>query len=143
MLFNGKYYNKPGHLGMTRAELKEALQGGGGGGYDPDEDNKLSVIFSPVEVASLLSGTAVTKQAAFYNPDKFQQYMTLVVSGTPVTNTILNATVYMPAAPGITEQTVIFSATYYYAAASKAYCITATLQNVEEVGTFEFTANEI
>ena len=32
MLFNGKYYNKPGHLGMTRAELKEALAGGGGGG---------------------------------------------------------------------------------------------------------------
>lgn len=31
MLFNGKYYNKPGHLGMTRAELLEALQGGGGG----------------------------------------------------------------------------------------------------------------
>lgn len=30
MLFNGKYYNKPGHLGMTRTELKEALQGGGG-----------------------------------------------------------------------------------------------------------------
>ena len=29
MLFNGKYYNKPGHLGMTRTELKEALQGGG------------------------------------------------------------------------------------------------------------------
>lgn len=27
MLFNGKYYNKPGHLGMTRAELKEALAG--------------------------------------------------------------------------------------------------------------------
>lgn len=29
MLFNGKYYNKPGHLGMTRDELKEALAGGG------------------------------------------------------------------------------------------------------------------
>ena len=29
MLFNGKYYNKPGHLGMTRQELKEALAGGG------------------------------------------------------------------------------------------------------------------
>ena len=27
MLFNGKYYNKPGHLGMTRQELKEAIQG--------------------------------------------------------------------------------------------------------------------
>lgn len=26
MLFNGKYYNKPGHLGMTREELKEALE---------------------------------------------------------------------------------------------------------------------
>lgn len=26
MLFNGKYYNKPGHLGMTRAELKAALE---------------------------------------------------------------------------------------------------------------------
>lgn len=32
MLFNGKYYNKPGHLGMTRQQLKEALAGGGGGG---------------------------------------------------------------------------------------------------------------
>lgn len=32
MLFNGKYYNKPGHLGMTRAELLEKLNGGGGGG---------------------------------------------------------------------------------------------------------------
>ena len=29
MLFNGKYYNKPGHLGMTTEELKEALAGGG------------------------------------------------------------------------------------------------------------------
>lgn len=29
MLFNGKYYNKPGHLGMTRQQLKEALDGGG------------------------------------------------------------------------------------------------------------------
>lgn len=27
MLFNGKYYNKPGHLGMTRAELLEKLNG--------------------------------------------------------------------------------------------------------------------
>ena len=26
MLFNGKYYNKPGHLGMTTEELKEALK---------------------------------------------------------------------------------------------------------------------
>lgn len=26
MLFNGKFWNKPGHLGMTRAELKDALQ---------------------------------------------------------------------------------------------------------------------
>lgn len=26
MLFNGKYYNKPGHLGMTRQQLKEKLQ---------------------------------------------------------------------------------------------------------------------
>lgn len=25
MLFNGKYYNKPGHLGMTRQQLKDAL----------------------------------------------------------------------------------------------------------------------
>lgn len=32
MLFNGKYYNKPGHLGMTRAELLEKLNGGGDGG---------------------------------------------------------------------------------------------------------------
>lgn len=32
MLFNGKYYNKPGHLGMTRTELLEKLNGGGGGG---------------------------------------------------------------------------------------------------------------
>ena len=31
MLFNGKYYNKPGHLGLTRQQLKEALEGGGGG----------------------------------------------------------------------------------------------------------------
>lgn len=34
MLFNGKYYNKPGHLGMTRAELLEKLNGGGGGGVN-------------------------------------------------------------------------------------------------------------
>ena len=27
MLFNGKYYNKPGHLGMSRAELLEKLNG--------------------------------------------------------------------------------------------------------------------
>lgn len=32
MLFNGKFYNKPGHLGMTRAGLLEKLNGGGGGG---------------------------------------------------------------------------------------------------------------
>lgn len=36
MLFNGKYYNKPGHLGMTRQQLKDALAGGGGGGGIPD-----------------------------------------------------------------------------------------------------------
>ena len=35
MLFNGKYYNKPGHLGMTRAELLEKLNGGGGSPIDP------------------------------------------------------------------------------------------------------------
>ena len=28
MNFNGKFWHKPGHLGMTRAELKEALAGG-------------------------------------------------------------------------------------------------------------------
>lgn len=27
MLFNGKYYNKPGHLGMTRQQLLEKLNG--------------------------------------------------------------------------------------------------------------------
>lgn len=49
MLFNGKYYNKPGHLGMTRAELKEALAGGGGEdkiimrlSYDAEESAYLS-----------------------------------------------------------------------------------------------------
>ena len=26
MLFNGKFWNKPGHLGMTRQQLKEALE---------------------------------------------------------------------------------------------------------------------
>lgn len=29
MLFNGKYYNKPGHLGMTTEEVKAALAGAG------------------------------------------------------------------------------------------------------------------
>ena len=32
MNFNGRFYNKPGHLGMTRQQLKDALAGGGGGG---------------------------------------------------------------------------------------------------------------
>lgn len=32
MNFNGKYWHKPGHLGMTRAELLEKLNGEGGGG---------------------------------------------------------------------------------------------------------------
>jgi hypothetical protein len=36
MNFNGKYWHKPGHLGMTTAQLKEALAGGGGGGTPID-----------------------------------------------------------------------------------------------------------
>lgn len=30
MNFNGKFWHKPGHLGMTTAQVKEALAGGGG-----------------------------------------------------------------------------------------------------------------
>lgn len=45
MLFNGKYYNKPGHLGMTRQQLIEALAGGGGGG------KKGTITFANYEMA--------------------------------------------------------------------------------------------
>ena len=63
MLFNGKYYNKPGHLGMTRQQLKEALEGGGGGQFvihleeyypDPD-DPTLSIVKTKETVDEIMA----------------------------------------------------------------------------------------
>ena len=64
MLFNGKYYNKPGHLGMTTEELKEALQGGGGGGVlpeiDPADEGKILVVASDGKLKLLNTTHTIT-----------------------------------------------------------------------------------
>lgn len=140
MNFNGKYWHKPGHLGMTTAQVKEALQGGGGG-YDPDEENKPVAAMTSAEFASMLGGTTITVPVLNYTDTKFLPYMTLGIDlGTPI---ILYASVYRPK---ISEEdndySTVFSNTFYNALASKAYCITATLANAED-RTFAFTATEL
>lgn len=142
MLFNGKYYNKPGHLGMTRAELKEALQGGGGGGYDPDAENKPVAAMTSAEFASMLGGTKISLPVLNYTDTKFLAYMTLGVDlGTPI---ILYAVSYAIASgdDGSYYYTNLFSNTFYNVLASGAYCITATLEDAEN-RVFGFTATPI
>lgn len=58
--FNGKFYNKSGHLGMTTAQVKEALAGGGGGSpfyyinlsYDEDDNPVLDKTFAEITAAA-------------------------------------------------------------------------------------------
>lgn len=139
MLFNGKYYNKPGHLGMTRAELKEALQGGGGGGYDPDEPNKLMIVLTPVELMTILSGTSVSKQATFYDKAKFQPYMTVAVSSEPVTTTIFYATSYDD---DVNAASRAFVTASYVSETNKTYIISA-IRTDADTGTFSLIAAEL
>lgn len=63
MFFNGRFYNKPGHLGMTRQQLKEALKSGGNNFIDIKEI--APTMFSDIETAlaaalSSPSGNAIT-----------------------------------------------------------------------------------
>ena len=68
MLFNGKYYNKPGHLGMTRAELKEALAGGGGGGIT----GKIKITSTNITTCNVPAESFfVMDQTYFYIPQEF------------------------------------------------------------------------
>lgn len=79
MLFNGKYYNKPGHLGMTRAKLKEALKKSEND-VQPDL-NKPLLDISLADIASLIGGNTLTYEnipmadyfdgnAMLVNPDR-------------------------------------------------------------------------
>lgn len=56
MNFNGKYWHKAGHLGMTTAQVKEALAGGGGGGI-----KTVTVELTADEALSIYQGSSVTK----------------------------------------------------------------------------------
>ena len=63
MNFNGKFWHKPGHLGMTTAQVKEALESGGNNFIDIKEI--APTMFSDIETAlaaalSSPSGNAIT-----------------------------------------------------------------------------------
>lgn len=69
MLFNGKYYNKPGHLGMTRAELKEALQGGGGSDFSSIRGKFIDIIVTGGVITSVTAnGVSITPSDFFTTP---------------------------------------------------------------------------
>lgn len=139
MNFNGRFYNKPGHLGMTRAELKEALQGGGGG-YDPDEVSKLTVVLSPADMLSLLGGTAVTATAVNYDKTKFQPYMTVIVTSEPdPAHSIFYAVAFDDSN---NARSKVFASGLYVDLTSKTYFVSATL-NDPDAGTFTFNAAEL
>lgn len=139
MNFNGKFWHKPGHLGMTTAQVKEALQGGGGGGgYDPNEPGKLMIVLTPLELMAILGGTPASKNATFYDRNKFQPYMTIGVSSDPVVDIILYATSY----DDLNSGSKTFITGSYVDATDKTYFITAVCTDFD-AGTFTLKAIEL
>ena len=69
MLFNGKYYNKPGHLGMTRQQLKEALDGGAPLIYETPADIQAAIIsaMSSAFTTAISQGNSSTQVSLTYN----------------------------------------------------------------------------
>lgn len=115
--------------GYSRETVEEALAGGGGGGgYDPNEPDKLMIILSPVELMTILGGTATTKQANFYDKTKFQPYMTVAVTTDPATEIILYATSYVD---DETARSITFVTGSYLDATNKTYFITATCTDAD------------
>lgn len=126
-------------LGVDEDGKYELVQGGGG--YDPDAENKPIAFITAEEFATMLGGTKVTLSVTNYVDTKFLPYMTLGVDLSM--GIILYAGVYVPKSLGVeNDHTIVFSNTFYNALASKAYCITATLANAED-RTFAFTATEL
>ena len=87
MLFNGKYYNKPGHLGMTRAELLEKLNNGGSINFVDFEYNSIEELFISVKpaddvLADVKNGTLFCR---FKDEDAYGFGMILTVDGSSVT----------------------------------------------------------
>lgn len=102
MLFNGKYYNKPGHLGMTRAELKEALDAlptpeagdagkavvvnadadgyelsEAGGGVNPDNAPYINLTIA--EYATLTNNGVISKQLSGYTAGTYPELIVINV----------------------------------------------------------------
>lgn len=138
MNFNGRYWHKPGHLGMTTAQVKEALQGGGG--YNPLTENKTYTVLTAIEFGSLLAGTAVTKEIAHYSAEQFIPYLTVGIPELS-NNIILYAFSYV-FTPYEKYYTSAFTNTFYNSQASQTYCITATLSDTE-TSEFIITATAI
>lgn len=133
MLFNGKYYNKPGHLGMTRAELKEALQGGGGPvpAYEAAfvETTETYVLYEAIigdagtttdfnlfvadfisknpRISISLTGGLITFDNIIYYLTA-SQYATIVNPGTPTTGIISTASFNYDDINGKVELQVVF-----------------------------------
>ena len=107
MLFNGKYYNKPGHLGMTRAELKKAVKAlptpeagdagkavvvnadadgyelgtAGGGGVNPDNAPYINLTIA--EYTTLTNDGVISKQLSGYTAGTYSELIVInVESGT-------------------------------------------------------------
>ena len=80
MLFNGKYYNKPGHLGMTRAELKGALEKAEKSGIDITAAPNITLDAS--DATSLLSGTVLNSiPVTGIEDDTIPQYLIIEING--------------------------------------------------------------
>ena len=69
MLFNGKYYNKPGHLGMTRAQVKEAVAGGAPLIYETPADIQSAILsaMSSAFTTAIAQGNSFTQVSLTYN----------------------------------------------------------------------------
>ena len=80
MLFNGKYYNKPGHLGMTKAELKGALEKAEKSGIDITAAANITLDVS--DATSLLSGTVLNQiPVTGIEDDIIPQYLIIEING--------------------------------------------------------------
>lgn len=66
MLFNGKYYNKPGHLGMTTKDVKEALAGGASAASTGAGANRNNIVITipDADATAILSGVTKTYQVS-------------------------------------------------------------------------------